>query len=77
MGKRKQFRTRPRHQYWFNGEYIEKVTAVTNSYSSNKYETISLKTNEFESSIIIGYILQPDAKKATKEDYERALANVL
>jgi len=70
----KYYKTAPKHPYWFNDGSINKVTGTS---GINSFETINLKTHKTSCAIIIGYRLFKGYKKATEDDWNKALANVL
>jgi len=76
MGKEhvKYYKTAPKHPYWFNDGFIDKVTG---NGGININETINLKTHKKSGAMIRGYRLFKGYKKATEDDWNKALANVL
>lgn len=70
----KYYKTAPKHPYWFNNGFIEKVTGKN---GINLCNYINIETNEKSGAMIRGYRLFKGYKKATEDEWNKALANVL
>lgn len=69
----KYYKTAPKHPYWLNDGRIEKVTGTN---GINHYEFINIETNKKSGAFIRGYRLFKGYKKATEDDWNKALANI-